>query len=119
MIIRNEQIEAMRLELFRSMCTRLTQRLLSDLDLRGSDASRITREVQEIIHDVAAIGIRGEENAYRLLRFRFLAESVLTSPLLQSVVLRVLHNLAWSVDERLAFLEREVLPRVRSGATGN
>jgi hypothetical protein len=112
MIIRPEQIEAMRAERLQSMCTRLTQRLLTEKQVVGVDATELSREIPELIEDAAAIGVVEDEDVYRLLRFRYLSFPLLTSPLIQSVVIRVLHNLAWPAEKRLNFLERQVLPRV-------
>jgi hypothetical protein len=113
MIIRREQLEAMRAHLLKSMCTRLIRRLLAEESACGLDTSQLTREVSQLIEDGAAVGITGDDNAYRLLRFRVLAAPLLGSPLIQSVVIRVFHNLAWSADKRLSFLEREVLSRTK------
>lgn len=114
MIIRSEQMDAMRAQLFKVMCARLTQRLQSDSEIRGIDPARIAREVPQILEDAGPLAIRGEESAYRLLRFRFLVDPLLPSPLIQSVILRVLHNLAWPADKRLGFLEEQLLPRLKS-----
>ena len=112
MIIRNEQLEAMRAQMFKAMCARLRRRLQADPDLRGVDPALIERETPEIVEDAASIGIKGDADVYRLLRFRFRVEPILSSQLIQSIVLRTLRRVDWSVDKRLTFLEQQVLPRV-------
>jgi hypothetical protein len=114
MIIRREQMETLQGHLLKSMATRLTERFGVEHPNFIIDAARLHREAEQLIEDVASLGIVGDRDVYRLLRFRILSESLLTSPLFQSVVIRTLHNLAWSADKRLLFLEREVLPRTGS-----
>ena len=105
--IRENQLEIMREAVLKSMCLRLKNRLLSDRVVEEVDLE----EVSQIVTDVAQLGIYGDENCYRLLRFRFLAKRELESSAVQDAVMRVLHNLAWSVDKRLTFLEREITGR--------
>ena len=113
MIIRHEQLAAMRKHMLDTICSRFLKRLISDLVLTNDvDANQALREISELMEDGAALGITDEEHVYRLLRFRYLAAPLLAAPLIQSVIIRVLHHLAWSVEKRLAFLETQILPKV-------
>lgn len=114
MIIRRDQLAAMREHGLETICNRLRNRLISDRVLSNdADANQVLREISELMQDGAALGIRGEEHVYRLLRFRYLAAPLLAAPVIQSVVIRVLHHLAWSAEKRLTFLEEQILPRAR------
>ena len=110
--ITREQLDAMGKWIIGARCRRLRKRLIAERIPINIGGSNTDRDISQLIEDAAEIGIIDDEQLYRLLRFPYLVAPILSAPLILSVIIRILHNLTWSAEKRLSFLEKHILPRI-------
>lgn len=113
MILRTGQLEAMSLAITVSMRTRITRRILTEFPNCSRDTCQLSDEVSKMIEDVAPLGITLEDDLYRLLRFQILSASLMSSPVIAGAVYRILNIVRWPAQERLSFLEKQILSRIK------
>jgi hypothetical protein len=113
LVIRNAQMNALARALEQMRKEEFARRLRSELPDRASalEASALHDLVNQAYDNAKDIEIVDKEDIYRFIKLSFLPEETRKSPLIQSVLLRVLNNTTWPASQRIAFIERHVVDR--------
>ncbi|WP_089726419.1 hypothetical protein [Candidatus Thiosymbion oneisti] len=113
-IIREEEFMAPEGEVDQQYKEELAEQLRHDRPqaTQGATDQELWDTAREAVENARELEIFEGRDIYRFILLSFAPKELRESPFLQSVLIRVLNNLDMSGENRMDFIEKQIIPRI-------